>query len=138
MALARLSELPGTVVTAIAGFRETEPVDAPPESGRFINGAVGIETRLAPIDLLRHLLQIERELGRDRADEGNVRNAPRILDLDLLLYADLTLRDAELTLPHPRMHQRRFVLEPLAEIAPHAVHEPTGKTIQQLLEALPA
>jgi 2-amino-4-hydroxy-6-hydroxymethyldihydropteridine diphosphokinase len=135
-ALARLSEVPGTLVTAVATFRETEPVDAPPDSGRFINGAAAIETDLSPVELLRRLLQIEREAGRMRAEESSIRNAPRVLDLDLLLYGDLTVADEELTLPHPRMHTRRFVLEPLAEIAPRAVHPGMGKTIAELLNEL--
>ena len=137
-ALARLSEVPGTMVTAVATFRETEPVDAPPGSGRFINSAIAIETSLSATDLLLRLIQIEREMGRFRAEEGEVRNAPRVLDLDLLMYADLTLSQPDLTLPHPRMHERRFVLEPLAEIAPHAIHPITGKSIQTLLDELPS
>jgi len=135
-ALARLEEIPGITVTAIATFRETDAVDAPPDSGRFINGAISIETNLPPVDLLRHLLQIEREMGRDRSEEGDVRNAPRTLDLDLLLYAEMVLAEPELVLPHPRMHQGRFVLEPLAEIAPDERHPGSGKTVRELLDEL--
>ena len=80
----------------------------------FINAVAKIKTDLTPIELLRMLLNIERDFGRERP----FHNAPRILDLDLLLYEDIAMTSAELTLPHPRMHERGFVMIPLAEIAP--------------------
>lgn len=130
-ALARIDTLPGTHVVAVATFRETEPVDAPAGSGAFINSAAKIETTLSPLDLLKALLEIESALGRDRSLPGV--NIPRTIDLDLLLYGTETLQIPGLQVPHPRMHLRSFVLEPLAEIAPEAIHPVTGKTIRELL-----
>ena len=81
---------------------------------RFLNGAMLLETELEPLELMRALLEIERAMGRERV----VAKGPRVIDLDLLLYGDCVMETAELTLPHPAMQERRFVLEPLAEIAP--------------------
>jgi 2-amino-4-hydroxy-6-hydroxymethyldihydropteridine diphosphokinase len=113
-AVAALGDVPGIEVVAVSSLRETDPVgylDQP----RFLNGAAAIETELAPRELLAALLEVERGLGRTRDGE---RYGPRTIDLDLLLYGDLTLAEAGLELPHPRAHERRFVLEPLAEVAP--------------------
>jgi 2-amino-4-hydroxy-6-hydroxymethyldihydropteridine diphosphokinase len=102
---------------------------------RFLNGAVVIETDVEPHTLLDVLLAIEQQHGRDRGH--SIQKGPRTLDLDLLLYDDSVVHTRFLTVPHPEMHVRRFVLGPLAEIAPAWVHPTLHRSIQELLEALP-
>ncbi len=122
-------------VLAVSSFYDTAPVgylDQP----RFLNAAALLETELAPLDLLEHLLAIEKTMGRDRS--STVAKGPRIVDLDVLLFGDAILNTANLILPHPAMRERRFVLEPLAEIAAGMVDPVTGKTIAALLAALEA
>ena len=109
---------------------ETEPVGFL-EQGPFLNAVVALETELEPLPLLRSLLAIERELGRDRSH--GVAKGPRTLDLDLLVMGDSVMAEDELTLPHPALAERRFVLAPLAEVAPQ-LRLPTGRqTIAELL-----
>jgi 2-amino-4-hydroxy-6-hydroxymethyldihydropteridine diphosphokinase len=114
-ALRRLKALPRTSLMRESSFIETEPVDAPEGAGAFLNGVALIETNLSPRELLDALLEIERALGRDRTDQP--RNAPRTVDLDLLLYGTQVIHEPGLEVPHPRMHERAFVLWPLLQIA---------------------
>jgi 2-amino-4-hydroxy-6-hydroxymethyldihydropteridine diphosphokinase len=131
--LRRLGEI--GKVTAVSTFHDTAPVgylDQP----RFLNAAALLETELSPLDLLHALLDLEREMGRDR---GTVpAKGPRIVDLDLLLYDDRVLTTPELTLPHPALPDRLFVLAPLAEIAPEWHHPITGQTVAEMLANLAA
>ena len=116
-ALERLGETEGVRVVKVSSVRETDPVGFL-EQPAFLNAAAELETTLSPQDLLRTLLVVERELGRTR--EGP-RFGPRTIDLDLLVYGDVVVDEPGLTVPHPRLHERRFALEPLAELAPGLV-----------------
>ena len=128
-ALAGLSRV-GTVL-ARASLIETEPVDCA-GGGMFLNTCVCLESALEPPELLAAALRIEQRRGRNRT----ARNAPRVLDIDILLYGDLVLCEKGLQIPHPRLHERGFVLEPLAEIAPNLVHPSFEVSIRGLLEGL--
>jgi 2-amino-4-hydroxy-6-hydroxymethyldihydropteridine diphosphokinase len=118
-------------VAAISSLYETEPVEVTDQPW-FINCAVALETDLAPQELLAGLLAIERQMGRHR----DRKKGPRLIDLDVLLYEACEVHENDLTIPHPAMHERRFVLEPLAEIAPEVVHPMLKKTIRELRDAL--
>jgi 2-amino-4-hydroxy-6-hydroxymethyldihydropteridine diphosphokinase len=115
-ALVALGALPGTTLVARSSFYRSAPIDA--GGPDFVNAVAAFDTTLAPAELLQHLHIIEAAAGRVRPYV----NAPRTLDLDLLLYGDSVVDDAGLTLPHPRLHERRFVLVPLLELAPALVH----------------
>jgi 2-amino-4-hydroxy-6-hydroxymethyldihydropteridine diphosphokinase len=121
-------ELLGDEVVAVSSFRETDPVgylDQP----RFLNAAATLETDLEPRALLDRLLEVERELGRTR---DGPRFGPRTIDLDLLLYGDRVIDEPGLVVPHPRLAERRFVLEPLAELDPDLVVPGLGR-VEDLL-----
>ena len=124
---------PGVDVLELSGLRETAPVgnvDQP----EFLNGAVAVETSLSPRGLLDALLRVERELGRVR---DGTQWGPRTIDLDLLVYGDEVVDEPELRVPHPRVHERRFALEPLAELDPDLV-VPGHGTVSELLAKLDA
>jgi 2-amino-4-hydroxy-6-hydroxymethyldihydropteridine diphosphokinase len=119
-------------VVRISSYYETEPMEFIAQPW-FLNCVVELRTEITPVELMRTLLRIERAMGRER----NQAKGPRNIDLDLLLYDDEMIATAELTLPHPAMHARRFVLVPLAEIAPAAMHPILRKNAGQLIADLP-
>jgi 2-amino-4-hydroxy-6-hydroxymethyldihydropteridine diphosphokinase len=121
-------------VEASSSLYETEPVGFHDQPA-FLNAVVALETKLEPLSLLDALLIIEKELGRDRSQ--GIPNGPRILDLDLLLMEDAVIAEEKLILPHPALVRRRFVLAPMAEIAPHLRHPQSNQTIAELLALLP-
>lgn len=124
-ALGLLEAEPDIEVLAVSSIFETEPVGGPPQ-GPYLNAAVEISTRLDPRSLLAVLQRVEASLGR----VCGVRNGPREMDLDILLYGDLVTHEPDLEIPHPRMLQRGFVLDPLREIAPRRVHPVTRRSVE--------
>lgn len=127
-AVALLAERVGDI-SALSSLYETEPWGFSSEN-TFLNAAVVMETPLSPADLLTLTQPIERELGRTRKSDGEYHD--RLIDIDILMYDNLVMETPELTLPHPLMHLRTFVLEPLAEIAARVVHPVLHKTIEAL------
>jgi pantoate--beta-alanine ligase len=115
-----------------SSLRETTPIGGPAGQPSFLNGAILVETSLSPHNLLARLMDVEQGLGRKRTEHWG----PRTVDLDLLLYDDVVLDTPELTLPHPRMTLRRFVLEPAAEIAGEMIHPAIGRSVVELLKQL--
>ena len=130
-ALQLLSEQEGVRVEAVSTLRETDPVGLL-EQPRFLNGAAAVETELGPRELLDRLLAVEQELGRTR---GGERFGPRTIDLDLLVYGERQVDEPGLTVPHPRLAERRFAVEPLAELDPELEIPGRGR-VSDLLRGL--
>ena len=130
-AIARLQRV-GEIVS-VSSFYETEPVDVTNQAW-FLNCVVIVETKKSPEQVMAAILQIEHEMGRERLQK----KGPRIIDVDIILFGDEIIHSTQVTVPHPAMQDRRFVLEPLAEIAPEARHPISRKTVREMLEALPA
>jgi len=126
-----LNQLKDTKVEKVSSLFETDPQGGPPQ-GRFLNGALQMATSILPLELLTKLKWIEKRLGRKKTGVCD----PRPLDLDLLFYDDVVIKGEKLEIPHPRLHQRIFVLRPLAEIAPEMVHPILNKSITRLFEEL--
>jgi 2-amino-4-hydroxy-6-hydroxymethyldihydropteridine diphosphokinase len=129
-ALGRLSVL--APIAAVSSFYETEPVEVTDQPW-FLNAVIAIETEQSPEQLIASVLQIEEAMGRKRVQK----KGPRSIDIDILLFGDEVVNSPDVTIPHPAMHERRFVLEPLAEIAPDLRHPVLNKTTRELLDLLP-
>jgi 2-amino-4-hydroxy-6-hydroxymethyldihydropteridine diphosphokinase len=128
-AVGALERAPGVEVLAVSELRETEPV-GPSEQPKFLNGAVALETSLSARELLDLLLDVERSLGRIREE----RWGPRVVDLDLLVYGSEEIDEVGLEVPHPRLHERRFALEPLSELNPDLQIPGRGNVSEMLAE----
>jgi 2-amino-4-hydroxy-6-hydroxymethyldihydropteridine diphosphokinase len=127
-AIAKLDEAPGTRVTRVSTFLENPAVGGPADSPPFLNAAAAVETDLDAPSLLATLLSIEQGLGRHRREKWG----PRTIDLDLLLFGDAVIDSEQLTVPHPLMHLRDFVLLPMTQIAPEVLHPLLGLSMEQL------
>ncbi|MFC2075148.1 2-amino-4-hydroxy-6-hydroxymethyldihydropteridine diphosphokinase [Bdellovibrionota bacterium] len=132
--IAEVSRLPNTRIGQISSFYETEPVGCESKKDWFINAVIEVTTEMEPDALLEEVLNIETTFGR--VHTPGKENQPRPLDLDILLFDNLIIETERLTVPHPRLHERKFVLLPLNEIAPQALHSKLEKTASELLSCL--
>jgi 2-amino-4-hydroxy-6-hydroxymethyldihydropteridine diphosphokinase len=127
-AIEKLNAVTGTKVVKVSGFLDNPAIGGPADSPTFLNAAAAVETDLEAESFLNLLLSIEQSLGRYRQEKWG----PRTIDLDLLLFGDLVIRTQKLTLPHPLMHERDFVLKPLVEIAAEVMHPVIHRTMKQI------
>ena len=123
-----LLETPRLHVTRTSSTYETAPIDYTAQAS-FLNLVAEAETELLPMQLLKHVMDVERQMGRKRL----IPKGPRVIDVDILLYGNFKVNSPQLEIPHPRMTERRFVLEPLAELAPDLRHPVTRKSMKELL-----
>ncbi len=136
-AISRIAQIPQTRVVRQSSIYETEPVGD--LKGAFLNGVIEIETELSPDALMRRLLGIERIMGRKRVrgrKPARGKYRPRIIDLDLLFFNKETIDTRTLTVPHPRLHERLFVLAPMSELAPTLIHPKLNKSISEMMASL--
>ena len=132
LGIARLSELDGIADVLTSSFYRTAPVDYLDQDW-FVNAAMRFQTTLAPLELLEHIAVIQRQAGRS---DDKIRFGPRRLDLDIIFYGQRVIQTPRLEIPHPRMHKRRFVLQPICDIDPQCRHPVMGQSVQRLLGAL--
>ena len=133
-AVTALRQTPGLWDVRTSSLLENPAVGMAEGTPPFLNGVAEARTVMLPRALLDRLLEVERALGRERRNRASPGSRP--IDLDLLLYGDRVIDEPDLKLPHPRMHERRFVLEPLAELAPGLIHPTRGETVSEMLEKL--
>ena len=134
-ALGKIAELPDCRLLRTSGLYETRPIGGPSGQVNYLNAVCQIRTRFSPPELLAATQRMERELGRRREEEPE-RWGPRRIDIDILLWGDSILDRPELVIQHPRLAERTFVLATLAELAPEAMHPPTGLRVRELLERM--